>query len=237
MAARDGSSPQSKGDGERLLGASRDKYAALRSYADTAVITTEYRPPNSPPIIEEHHFTTRYRAPRNFYLEFNEDPKAGAERFVIWCDGGDFNSWWSTTRVHEVYTGGRGTLAFALGSQPTRGITSIIPPLLFPRAAMKGPLNSLYEARSAGDEKIANRNARRIAAEARSSFATGLGQHSRATTVWLDVETLLVLKLVQDTPQGTPGGLVIRETTLITPRVNVELDDTQFRFDPERAAA
>ena len=139
--------------------------------------------PNGPPIVERHVFETRYRAPRNFFFQFDEDPKAGAERFVIWCDGGDFNSWWSTTRVHDVYSGGRGALAFAIGSQPTRGVTTLIPPLIFPRAAMKGPLLVLQDARLVARDNTGNRAAHRIVARVRLSYATGLGEQVRPATV------------------------------------------------------
>ena len=39
-----------------------------------------------------------------------------------------------------------------------------------------------------------------------------------------------MLKLVQETPEGTGGGVVVRETTLFAPQANPELKDEQFRF-------
>lgn len=223
--------PAAPADGTHLLEQSRARYSTLRSYADTATILTEYRSaPNAPTLIERHRLQTRYRAPRAFFLQFDEDPKAGAERFVIWCDGGDFQSWWSATGVHEAYDGGRGALAFALGDQPTRGATVLIAPLLFSQAQMKGPLTILRNARLEGTESIDGRPAHRISAEAQETYANGYTLQSRAAMVWLDQQTLLVLKLVLDTPRGTGAGMVDRTTVTFEPRVDPALTDEQFRF-------
>jgi hypothetical protein len=49
-------------------------------------------------------------------------------------------------------------------------------------------------------------------------------------TVWVDVETLLVRKIFQDTPRGGMPGAVSRVTTTFEPRVDPDLEDARFRF-------
>jgi hypothetical protein len=201
-----------------LIERSRAAYAALRSYADTGVVTAEDRLPGSPAVVEHHTFATYYRAPRQFLFDFTEDEKAGGERFVIWCDGGDFNTWWSTTGVHEKYERGRGGVAFAVGSLPTKGSALLIPPLLFSQAGLQGPLVSLQEPRLAGTEEVGGRRSYKITADMRLAYGTGNVGEERAVTIWIDAETLLVRKVFQDTPRGGMAGAVSRLTTTFAGR-------------------
>jgi len=216
-------------EGARLLDEALRQYGTLRSYSDTVTVITEDGP-RVATIVERHKIRTHYRAPRQFFFQFDEDPRAGAERFVIWCDGGDFNSWWSTTRVHEVYTNGRGTVAFALGGPPTRGSTLFMAPLLFPKAQMKGPLVNLHAARLAGTETLGSHQTHRIEAEERSAYANGNGAQVRRTTLWLDVESRLLRKVVQETPDNSVGFATSRITLLIEPDVTEITDPARFRF-------
>lgn len=223
MAAPAMATPQgAQGD---LLERSRAAYAALRSYADTGTVTVETRLPGGPLTVERHTFSTRFRAPRNFYLEFTKDPNAGRERLVIWCDGGDFQSWWSATGVHEVYSGGRGVNAFTTAVFPTHGTAYRIPPVLFPRAEMHGPLVDLKDVRVEGMEDAGGRRSHKIAGVMQAHFGAAL-----RVTVWIDAETLLVRKMVEETQTGSSSGDVDRVTTTFDPIVNPNLDDSRFRF-------
>lgn len=213
-----------------ILERSRAKYAALRSYADTGVITTEDQTPGGPAVVERHLFTTYYRAPRQFFFEFKEDARAGGEQFVIWCDGGDFNTWWSTTRVHDTYAKGRGALAFALAVLPTKGSAAQIPPLLFSQAGLQGPVTGVKDPRPAGTEDVASRPCHKLIAEVGLAYGTGNVTSVRSTTIWIDAETLLVRKVLEDTPSGTPRGIVSRVLTTFEPLANPDLDDARFRF-------
>lgn len=208
-----------------VLERSRAAYAALRSYADTGVITVETGSAGSALSVERHTFSTRYRAPRHFYLEFTKDPNAASERLVIWCDGGDFQSWWSATGVHEVYSGGRGASAFSTSVFPTHGAGYQIPPLIFPAAEMHGPLVDIKDVRVEGVEDVGGRRSHKLAGVVQAHFGA-----ARRTTVWIDADTLLVRKIVEDTPAGSASGEVGRVTTTFEPQANPELEDGRFRF-------
>jgi hypothetical protein len=209
---------------------SRAAYASLHTYADVGTVTTEERPPGGTTLIERHTFFTRYAAPRKFYFEFRKDPKVSTERLVIWSDGGEFQSWWSATSVHQTYPQGTGASAFALSSFPTKGSVLLIPPLLFPQAGLQGPLVAFKVTRVAGDEELDGNQVHKLVGEVTIGYATGLGAHARPTTVWVDARTLLVRKIVEETPAGSPEGSASRVTTTFQPQSNPRLADSLFRF-------
>jgi outer membrane lipoprotein-sorting protein len=208
-----------------LLGRIRTTYESLKSYADTGTVTVEIQAPGSTLVVERHTFTTRFRGPRNFYFDFKKDPAAGDERMVIWCGGGDFESWWSVTGVHDVHSGGRGVMAFGTAVFPTQGAALQIPPLLFPKAEMHGSLVDAKDIRAAGTETINGRPTRKMTGVAQAHFGA-----ARPITIWVDAETMLVRKIVEDRPADAPAGSVDRITTTFEPRLNPDLDDSAFRF-------
>lgn len=208
----------------------RETYSKLQSYADTGEVMTEYKVLGAPGIVEHHTFRTFYHAPRQFLFHFQKDPKAGKEEYVIWCEGAEFHSWWSTTRVNQKYEQGRGTLAFATGSLPTKGSALQIAPLLFSQSGLKGPVFSLNEPQLAGTETVNGKRCYKLFSETRAS---GLGEEQRATTVWIDTQNMLVLKVFEDTPAGSGTGNVNHITTLFKPQPNPELKAEVFRFVPK----
>lgn len=223
----------SAGDSGNALERSRAAYAALRSYSDTGTVTTEDILPGAPAIIEHHTFLTFYRAPRQYLFDFKKDEQAGGERFVIWCEGADFNTWWSTTGVHEKYEKGRGEFAFATASEPTKGSSMLIAPLLFTQANLQGPLVSLKEPKVIGTENVGGHACQKITAVMSLAYSdSGQTAEERSVTLWIDTETLLVRKLFEDTPRGSMEGLVSRVTTTLEPQLNPTLDDVSFRFVP-----
>jgi outer membrane lipoprotein-sorting protein len=218
------------GASDDVLARSRAAYAALRSYSDTGIVTVETQVPGAPLAIERHTFTTRYRNPRHFYFEFKKDASAGDERLAIWCDGGDFQSWWSATGVHEVFSGGRGVSAFTSAVFPTQGAAVQIPPVLFPAAEMHGPFVDMKDVRALGFEDAGGRRSHKIAGVVQSHFGS-----ARPITVWIDAETLLVRKIVEGTPVEAAAGHVDRVTTTFDPRPNLTMADSEFRFAVPRS--
>jgi hypothetical protein len=209
---------------------SRAAYAGLHSYADVGVVTTEDRSPGAAVLTERHTFSTYYLAPRKFYFDFRKDPAHTKERLVVWCEGGDFETWWSATSVHQTYPQGTGATAFAVSNFPTKGSVLMVPPLLLSKAGLQGPLAALKAPRLVGTEAVDGRKAYKLVGEVTLGYATGLGGHARPTTVWIDSLTLLVRKVVQDTPAGSPEGSVSRIITTYQPGANPKLADSVFRF-------
>jgi len=213
-----------------VLARSRATYASLKSYSDTGTVDVEFGPASAP-LRERHAFRTHYRAPRHFYFEFNEDKRAGGERFVIWSDLDAFHTWWSTTGIENSYPKGQGAAAFTQGVLPTKNSLLQMAPLLFPNAGLTGTLTEFAEASAAGNEDVGGRPCQKLVGIARSVYpATGHVTNVRRTTVWIDAETGLVRKVFEDTPRGTPAGNVGRVTMTFEPVANPALDDARFRF-------
>jgi outer membrane lipoprotein-sorting protein len=215
-----------------ILEESRAAYAALASYADRGEVRIETGSAGVPVWEEKHRFTTAFRTPRNFQFDFH---KANGERLVVWCDGGDFQSWWSATHVHETYPKGKGHQAFAMSSYPTRGASLQLSPLLFSQAGLQGPLTALAEPRLEGAETLGGRRVLKLVGDVGLGYAkTGAVTSVRKTTVWIDAETHLVRQVLEDTPTNAAAGTVDRITTSFEPKANPPLDDGAFRFDVPR---
>jgi outer membrane lipoprotein-sorting protein len=222
--------PEGPPSGPEILDQMRTKYASLKSYKDTGTVTTESAEPGgtSPSLVESHTFTTYYRAPRQFFFDFVKDPKVGDERFVIWADGADFNTWWSATKVHDTYPKGSGATAFAVAAFPTMNSVVQIPPLLFSQGGLHGSVVDLKVLRADETEVIGGHRWYKLIGEVGLAYSTGAVTNVRPTTVWIDAETLLVRKLLEDTPRG--AGAIDRVTTTFQPEADPRIDDTQFKF-------
>jgi len=217
---------------EDFLGQSRSKYAALKTYSDTGTVKTELVLPGNtdPATIETHTFTTFYRAPRQYFFEFKKDPNVGDERFVIWADTADFNTWWSATKVHDTYPKGQGDEAFALAAYPTKNSSILLAPMLFAQAGLHGPIVDLKVLRADETEQINGHKCHTLVGEVGLAYGTGTVTSVRPTTIWIDADTLLVRKVLEDTPKGAAG--VDRVTTTFEPRGDGEIDDVHFKFAP-----
>jgi outer membrane lipoprotein-sorting protein len=205
----------------------RAKYAALKSYADTGTVTTEYRA-GGPAVTETHSFSTFYRAPREFKLDFR---KASGDRYVVWCEGQDFQTWWKATTVKEAYPKGKGALAFATAAFPTAGAAAQIPPLLFSQAGLHGPLADFSGAAYAGTEPVDDRKCHKLTGEVGLAYGTGTVTSVRPTTLWIDVETLMIRRVLEDLPKDK-GDIGTLTTTSFTPRDNPDLKASDFSFSP-----
>lgn len=214
------------------LDQSRAKYAALKTYSDSGTIKTELVLPGNtdPATVETHTFTTFYRAPRQYFFEFKKDPNVGDERFVIWADSADFNTWWSATKVHDTYPKGRGDEAFALAAFPTKNASMQIAPMLFAQAGLHGPIVDLKVLQSDQVEQIDGHRCHKLVGEVGLAYGTGTVTSVRPTTIWVDADSLMVRKVFEDTPKGEAG--VDRVTTTFNPKPDGQIDDAHFKFTP-----
>ncbi len=212
---------------------SRAVFAALRSYSDTGTIVTEMQVSGAPMIVERHSFVTFYRAPRHFYLEFNEDKKAGGDRYVLWGNDEAFHTWWSTTGVQDTFPKGKGALAFNVSVTPTQGMSLLIAPWLFAQAGLEGPLVNLQDAKTGELEPVGERRCHKVTGGSRTAYSRNLDR-LRPTTVWVDAQTSLVCKVFQGSAPGTPAGTTQHVTVTFEPRANPAIEDARFLFTPAK---
>ncbi len=207
----------------------RAKYAEMKSYSDTGTTSTEYGPSGSS-VSERYTFTTFYRTPRQYLFDF----KGGDDRVVIWADGTDFNTWWAQTNVHETYPKGQGANAFALTAFPTKNSALHIAPLLFSQAGLHGSIADFKLLRADSTETINGHRCFKLVGEVALAYGTGAVSNARPTTIWIDAESLLVRKLLEDTTPGSVG--IDRVITTFEPEAEPKIDDAKFKFTPPASA-
>ena len=212
-----------------ILARSIATYAALKSYADTGVIVSQFTPTAS----HRHTFTTYYRAPRQYYYEFVADTAAGGARSVMWCDGGDFQSWSSTIGQHETYPRGSNTVlgGFAAAAAMTFRTNSLITSLLFANSGLQSTVLEFADYTVDGTEDVGGHRCHKLVGIARSMYVkTQRVTNVRRTIIWIDTESLLVRKVFEDTPEGSPQIAVIRTTVTLDPQANPTVEDARFTY-------
>jgi hypothetical protein len=220
-------------ESDNLMSPVSARYQGLAAYADQGTVETSYQWPGTPLLAERHRFETAYRAPRNFFFRFDADPASGGDAYVIWCDGGPFQSWWKATGQHIVHDNGQGAIAFLNGQSPTRDAANLVAPHLFPQADLVGPSYRLIEPVADGSEAVDGHECRRIAAAAR---VTGVQTFSvRPTTVWVDAALGVVRKVHVGPEDGSVAGLIDDVTYVVEPELDPDLPDSRFTFAPPGA--
>ena len=211
-----------------VLAQSRAAYAAMQSYADSGKVIKEYGSDPLHPSSDTHRFSTRFRRPRRFLLDFR---KQGGDQYVVWGDDQAFHSWWKTTGVQYDYHKGQGSAAFSGGAVQTSGSLLMIPPLLFSGAGLVGPLTQFGDAEDDGKEAIDGHDCVRLVGVAKDVYPSGKEVNVRKVIVWIDAKTMLVRKVFEDTPRGSGRG-VSRTTTVLEPQAEPKLTDAAFAFTP-----
>lgn len=202
-------------------------YAALKSYSDTGVVLTENNG-GSPILVKERHtFVTYFRAPKQFFFDFKADPSASGDRFVLWIDGAEVNTWWQATGVHDKYPVGQGATGFAVGVLPTKGSIGIIAALIFP--GLQDP-TALQEARLSPAEAVDGHRCYKVSGIFAPAYANGVVTASSPVTLWIDAETLLIRKIFSDTNRESSANDIDRSTFTFTPHANPDVPSTVFRF-------
>lgn len=206
-----------------------ESYAAVQTYADTGSVEVQ-----GAGIHDKHTFLTRYRGPRNFFMEFtkNED----SDRYVIWSDAEAFHTWWRTTGLVEDYPVGSGAGAFGQADFLTAGAVMKLAPLLFSQAGLQGPLVNFKDPELEGSETVASHDCYKLVGLTRDVYAaTGREVNIRQLTVWIDKTTSAIIKTLEGVPKGTPPAQGMQTTTTFEPVTDPKLDDESFKFDAPAA--
>ncbi|MFO0991198.1 MAG: hypothetical protein U1E67_04605 [Hyphomicrobiales bacterium] len=205
-------------------------YQSLGSYQDKGTVVTRYQWPGTPLLEEHHRFETAFRVPRNFFFRFDADPASGGDVYVIWCDGGPFQSWWKATGTHTVHDNGQGAVAFFTGQQASKDAANLVAPFFFPQADLVGPAYRLIPPVTQESGTLDERICRKISAAERVSGSQT--REHRPTTVWVDDETLLIRKVVIGPDAGSDPKLIDEKTFIVDAQANPELPDSRFTFTP-----
>jgi hypothetical protein len=214
-------------------------YATLASYADTGSIRVEV-----PGIVDESRFATRFRrATGDLYFEYqgltstNPATKFTVDmrghRTVIWMARSEMQKYDYGSRTHEIVPPGNGQVRALQGlTHPTRGTSILIPSLLFPKAHLPSAILQLESATVAGTESVGGRRCQKLVGTAAARYPSGQRTGVRPVTVWIDVESNLVRRVFEDTPESYAPGAYERTTITIEPQAGPSLPDTAFQFTP-----
>jgi len=223
-------------DAEDALARTYAAYARLDSYEDSGTVVDEAKG-------FRDNFTFRTlqtREPRNFLLDFryagsvyeNGFRIAGGERTVIWMQAGHLQTWHSKTQAHEIYPadGGRQVEAIKGASNATRGVSVLVPSLIYIKANMASLIQATEEPVAAGTETIDGHRCLKVTGIERWRYPSGQVTGVRPVTLWIDAETYLIRKVLEDTPKGSPRGHVSRRIFTFDPAANPPIEASRFSF-------
>ena len=222
---------------DEVLAKTRAAYAALTSYADSGTVLDE-----NTGFTDRHTFRTLIsRDPRNLLIEVRSvasEYKNGTRlvldhHVALWLEKNDLHTWSSKSQAHETYPA-EGTQeqvnAIRNASYSTIGISVLVPSHFYTKAGLASAVHATEEAEADGYETVNGRRCFRIQGVEKWRYPSGRETGVRPITIWIDAETYLIQKVLQDTPRGFPRGQISRRTTTLKHRANPKLDPAQFRF-------
>lgn len=213
-------------------------YSTLESYADTGTVKVE-----SSGTVEIARFSTHFRrATRDLQLVF--DPISSVtvatghsisladRRTVIWMVRGEMQKWDQVGQTHEAVSpdGGGQVRALHHAGYRTRGVSMMIPSLLYSKANLPSTILQIEEAELGSPESIDGRRCHKIVGHAAAYYPSGQRTGVRPVTVWIDTESQLVRRVFEDTPKAYGASAYHRVTVDFKPQANPTLDDTTFHF-------
>jgi outer membrane lipoprotein-sorting protein len=210
-------------------------YVALNSYADTGTVVDD-----KGGFADKSQFRTFYaKNPSRLFIEYKGIEslyKNGfripySNRLVFWMQNGELQKW-DHTGVHETYPsdGGGQVNALKSASYGSAGMTILIPSLIYTKANLATPIQAMEEPTAAGYEAIGGRRSFKVMGIERWRYPNGRITGVRPITIWIDAETYLIRKLLQDTPKGMAKGVMDQRIITIEPQANPKLDPNVFNF-------
>jgi hypothetical protein len=204
---------------------SRAMYTSLRSYADSGVVIYEYGASSK----DRHTFTTSFnRTPRRFVLDFN---KQGGDRYVVWGEPEAFHTWWKATGQQFDYPNPDNMPALNGSGRNTFSVGLKIPTLLYGKAQLLSDFANYTDLTVDGTEDISGHRCHRVLGTTRDVYAaTSKEVNVRKMTVWIDADSLLIRKVVEQW-KALPGQ-ISRMTTTYEPQANPTIEESRLRFTP-----
>jgi hypothetical protein len=154
------------------------------------------------------------------------------DRTVIWMQKGELQTWDSKTQTHETYPedGGRQVDAIKGASYITKGISVLVPSLLYTKAGLMSVIQATEEPVAAGTEMIDGRRCLKVTGIERWRYPSGQVTGVRPITLWIDAETYLIRKILEDTPQSFARGSISRRIVTFDPHANPPLEARHFSY-------
>lgn len=190
-------------------------YASCKSYMDKGRVKQVF--PGSRSRVVLKPFTTAFVRPSQFRFEFSEDNEITSQQFVAWRDPKSIRSWWSTQRETKYHETLAEPLSNATGISATSAI--VVPSMLFQNLGDTRRIQFMTELRLVGEEKVRGRAAFKIQGKDFTNRWT--------TTVWIDKETFLLVKLFEKQKSKTVD---VELTIDYEPQINVDVPPGKLAF-------
>ena len=215
-------------------------YATLTSYADSGTVTVD-----AGALVDKARFTTYFRrASRDLFFDFQSLSSVTvstgytidmrAHRVVLWMFKGAMQTYQTPTPqpLEEIGSDSVAQVRALSGiSHPTTGAAIMIPSLLYPQARLTSAILQIETATVIGVEPINGRPCHKVSGTAAAYYPSGQRTGIRPVSVWIDTETQLIRRVIEDTPEGYGDGkATLRITFDYQPQANPAIDDSKFQF-------
>jgi len=88
----------------------------------------------------------------------------------------------------------------------------------------------MEEPTAVGYETIGSGRTFKVKGVERWRFPNGRITGVRPITLWIDAETYLIRKMLEDTPESAAAGVIDRRIITLTPQANPKLEASVFQF-------
>lgn len=222
---------------DEVIAKTRAAYAALTSYADSGTVLEE-----NTGFTDRYTFRTAFaRTPRSLIIEVraiaseyrNGNRLPLSHQVALWLEKDDLHAWASRSQSHETYPGAdaqQQVNAIRNANYSTLGISILVPSHFYTKAGLASAVHATEEPEADGYETVNGRRCFRILGVEKWRYPSGRETGVRPITLWIDAETYLIQKVLQDTPRGYPRGQFSRRITTLKHRANPKLEPAQFRF-------
>jgi hypothetical protein len=190
-------------------------YASCKSYMDKGRVKQVF--PGARGQVVRKPFTTAFVRPSHFRFEFSEDDEFTSQQFVAWRDHTSIRSWWSIQRETKYHETLAEPLCNATGISGTSAI--VVPSMVFQNLGDTRRIQFMTELRLIGEEKVSGRAAYRIQGK---DFT-----NRWLTTVWIDKETFLLIKLFEKQKSKTVN---VELTIEYEPQINIDVPPEKLTF-------
>jgi outer membrane lipoprotein-sorting protein len=190
---------------QQILDKMAATYATCKSYRDSGVVTNFF----SPQHIDVKPFRTAFVRPDQFRFEYDDpDPE---KPYVVWAKAGEVRTWW------YIKPGEQNPPSLGRGIAGATGVSSgsahTIPNLLLPDQIGGRSMASLTDLTRLPDEAVDDT----LCFKLQGKFA------DQPTTLWLEKETHLIRRIVEDSK-------LTRTTTVYRPEVDKEIPANELEF-------
>src|SRR5918993_1199154 len=184
-------------------------YATLTSYADSGTVTVD-----TGGVVDKARFTSYFRrASRDLFFDFQSLSSVTvntghsidmrAYRVVLWMFKGGMQTYQTPTPQPLQQVGsdaGAQVRALSGISHATTGAAIMIPSLLYSQARLPSSILQIETATVAGVEPINGRPCHKVTGTAAAYYPSGKRTGIRPVSVWIDTETQLIRRVVENTP-------------------------------------